>query len=97
MSKIVEAAKLVAQRKQLWDDRAQAIIDGMPALESKANEAFEKPEALITATEQEFKDMHVAFDEARALSNSENGEGDKEATSSEGSSISFQQIGGERG
>lgn len=88
MSKILEAARLVAERKKLWDDRAQAIIDGMPALESKANAAFERPEGLIATTEQDFKDLHKTFDDALALSNSGKN-GDKEAAGSQGSSETF--------
>src|SRR5882757_276597 len=71
MSTILEAARLVAERKKLWNDRAQAIIEAMPALETKANQAFERPEGLMTTTEEEFKELHKVFDEALALSNSE--------------------------
>jgi len=91
MSKILEAAKLVAERKKQWDDRAQALIEGMLALETKANQAFERPEGLLAAAEQDFKDLHKIFDEAGALSNSEkNGEDKQEAAGSQGSSGSFQ-------
>lgn len=91
MSKILEAAKLVAERKKLWDDRAQAIIEGMPALETKANQAFERPEGVMSNTEQEFKDLHEVFDAVVALSNSEkNGETKKEAAGSQDSSATFQ-------
>jgi hypothetical protein len=90
MSKILEAARLVAERKKAYDDRAQAIIDAVPRLDTKANEAFERPEAIMSTTEQEFKDLHKTFDEAISLSNSEKkAEDGKEAAGSEGSSSSF--------
>lgn len=91
MSKILEAAKLVTERKKQWDDRAQAIIEGMPALESKANQAFERPEGVMASTEADFKDLHKVFDEALAVSNIEkNGEEKKGAAGSQSSSGSFQ-------
>jgi hypothetical protein len=91
MSKILEAAKLVAERKKAYDDRAQAIIDGIPGLDSKANQAFERPEGVMSTTEQEFKDLHKTFDEALALSNSEkNDEAKKETAGLQGSSDTFQ-------
>lgn len=91
MSKILEAAKLVAERKKQWDERAQAIIDGMPALETKANQAFERPEGLMATTEQDFKDLHKTFDEANMLGNAtKNDEVREEAAGSQGSSGSFQ-------
>ncbi len=80
MSKILEAARLVAERKKQWDDRAQAIIEGMPALETKANQAFERPEGVMASTEQEFKDLHKVFDEANAIANSEKNGGDQTKT-----------------
>lgn len=90
MSKILEAAKLVAERKRAYDDRAQAIIDGIPGLDTKANQAFERPEGLMVATEQEFKDLHKTFDDALALSNSgKNDDGHKEAAGSQASSGTF--------
>lgn len=90
MSKILEAARLVAERKKQWDERAQAIIESMPALETKANQAFERPEGLMATTEQEFKDLHTTFDEALAVSNSaKNGEGEQEVAGSGSSSGSF--------
>jgi len=90
MSKILEAAKLVAERKKAYDDRAQAIIDGVPRLDTKANEAFERPEGIMATTERDFKDLHETFDEALALSNSEkNDEGKKGAEGSGSSSTSF--------
>jgi hypothetical protein len=93
MSKILEAARLVAERKKAYDDRAQAIIDGMDGLDSKANQAFERPEGAMAAAEQDFKDLHKVFDEVIALSNAEKnddaGEVKKEATGSENSSTSF--------
>jgi len=90
MSKILEAAKLVAERKKQWDERAQAIIEAMPALETKANQAFERPEGTMSDTEQEFKDLHKVFDAALALSNSEkNDETKQEVAGSQGSSGSF--------
>lgn len=82
MSKILEAARLVAERKAAYDARAQAIIDGMPRLDSKANEAFEKPEGLMVSTEQEFRDMHKAFDDAIALSNAPKNGGEGSGDSS---------------
>lgn len=90
MSKILEAARLVAERKKAYDDRAQAIIDGMEGLDSKANQAFERPEGLMSAAEQDFKDLHKVFDEVNALSNSEkNDVANKEAAGSQGSSDTF--------
>lgn len=90
MSKILEAARLVAERKKAYDERAQAIIEGMAGLDSKANQAFERPEGLMATAEQEFKDLHGVFDEVIGLANSEKkDEGKKEATGSDGSSSSF--------
>lgn len=90
MNKILEAARLVAERKKAYDDRAQAIIDGMEALDSKANQAFERPEGAMKAAEQDFKDLHAVFDEALAISNTEkNDETKKEVEGSQGSSNSF--------
>lgn len=94
MSKILEAAKLVAERKKAYDDRAQAIIDGVPRLDTKANEAFERPENAMSSAEQDFKDLHKTFDDVIALSNSaKNGEEDEEAAGSGSSSASFPAVG----
>lgn len=90
MSKILEAAKLVADRKKAYDDRAQAIIDGVPRLDSKANAAFDRPEAAMQTAEKDFGELHRTFDDVLALSNSEkNVEAKEEVTGSDGSSTSF--------
>lgn len=88
MSKILEAAKLVAERKKAYDDRAQAIIDGVPRLDTKANQAFERPESAMAIAEQDFRDLHKTFDDVIALSNSEKND-EEEAAGSESSSASF--------
>jgi hypothetical protein len=88
MSKILEAANLVAERKKAYDDRAQAIIDGVPRLDTKANAAFERPEGVMATAEQDFKDLHKTFDDVIALSNSEKN-GEEAAAGSENSSTSF--------
>lgn len=98
MSKILEAAKLVADRKKAYDDRAQAIIDGVPRLDSKANAAFERPEAAMQTAEQDFSQLHKTFDDVLALSNSEkNDETKEEVTGSDGSSSSFPEGGAGQG
>lgn len=73
-SKLQIAAQMVAERKKAYDDRAQALIDAMPRLDSLANQAFEKHEGVLATAEADFKAMESMLLESGG-SNSGNGEG----------------------
>lgn len=74
MSKARLAAQMVAERKRRVDDRAQALIDRMPAFDSRMNQAFEAHEGTLDSSEADFKGMLGDIEDLEK-SNSKNGEG----------------------
>jgi hypothetical protein len=74
MSKLRQAAQMVAERRKRMDDRAQALIDAMPKFDTRMNQAFEAHESALAAGEADFEAM---LDELKDMegSNSKNSEG----------------------
>lgn len=74
ISKMRQAAQMVAERRRRADERAQALIDAMPKFDSRMNQAFEAHEGALAASEADFEAM---LDELKDLegSNSKNMEG----------------------
>lgn len=92
MSKMLEAARMVAEARKRADERAQALIDRMPAHESRMNAAFEKHEGALDQAETDFEAME---EELRELEGHNSGEQQDRQEGSGGTVTTFRA--GERG